>query len=132
MADRQPLSPESIARLKALQARFAEHSATRGSAAQPNEHMERATAALERFRQWCLDRSEYGEEIILRRCGTCGAEEYLDEASGRIKLDHHYGPHNPITMPAQEGEALPVRRSFGERDDDDGAIFGTPRRAAGY
>lgn len=133
MADdeRKPLSPESIARLKALQGRFAEHSVTRGGP-QPNGGMDRAGEALERLRQWALSKSPYGEEIILHRCNTCGAVEYVDEASGRLKLDHIFAKHQPITVPAHEGEVMPVRRPFGERDDDDDAIFGSPRRAAGY
>ena len=130
----QPLSPENIARLKALQTRFAEHSVTRGSAPNDGDRMDRATAGLEQFRQWCLSQSEYGEEVILRRCPVCGAEEYLD-TSGRLKLDHHFPQHNPITVPAHDGEAMPVRRSYTDRDtddDDDDRIFGTRRRAAGY
>lgn len=128
---RQPLSPESIARLRALQGRFADHSATRGSNRSQGE--ESTSDALLRLRQWALDRSAYGEEIILNRCGVCGAEEYVSP-SGRIMLEHRFERHHPTTVPAHEGEAMPVRRAFGESDRDDEEIFGipTPRRAAGY
>jgi hypothetical protein len=130
--EHRTLTPGEIARLQAAQraltGRFADHSATKG--APPSQSPD--GDALRRLQSWALERAPYGAEVILRRCEVCGAEEYTNEA-GRILIDHRYGPHHPTTVPAHEGEALPVRRSFGERDDDD-EIFGipTPRRAAGY